>query len=131
MDYLNALETMLKAYPGWGGLTLQIDSTGPETVSCGLFPQGEEILSSWENVTGVKRMRLRQKFILRRICPRGATENAWIRGLQAWLTGKKPDKRCTFRAENGRLVKAHPTGCDVYELTITAEYTKETEYEQN
>lgn len=132
MEPIKALEELLKTFPGWDTAFLLIDSTAPQGINCGLFPQGMEVISCREDVTGKKQFRLRQKFILRRVCPRGRDSSGWLLALQSWLTGKALPalgQNCILRAEQGHLAKAHQSGSDVYQMVITADYTKENENE--
>lgn len=130
MDYTEKLKNLLMSYPDWGAEALQIDSTGPESSGCGLFPMGVEEITRREDVTGKTKLQLRQTFLLRRLCPRGRESSRWVAALQHWLTGKKLDAGI-LRAEAGRLAKAQFAGNDLYELTLTVEYAKEIYNEEN
>lgn len=128
MEQIRELAALLQAFPLWNGQPLQIDGTGAQPNRCGLFPVGEEVLRRRQDVTGGVALRLRQRYILRRVTGRGEEAAAWVLSLQQWLLGKQLTAfggDCLVQAEKGRLAKAGPPGTDTYEITITVEYTKE------
>jgi len=132
MEQIKELENLLRMFPLWGDAALQIDETEPKPGSCGLFPLGIQELSRREDVTGNVRTRLRQRYVLRRVIGRGEDAAAWLLALQTWLWGKQLPgfgSDCQVRAEKGSLSKARQAGTDLYEATITLEYTKEHKYE--
>ena len=136
MEQIKELEDLLRAFPLWEEGSLQIDSTVPEPGSCGLFSMGTEELSRQEDVTGNLRLRLRQRFILRRVFPRGEDAAGWLLQLQQWLPrnirympGFGLD--CVIRAEKGQLGKTRQPGTDIYEVTVTVDFTKENENGEN
>ena len=136
MEQIKTLEDLLRTFPLWDAPGLQIDGTEPSPGACGLFPLGMEELSRREDVTGGIRQRLRQQFVLRRVFPRGAKAAAWLLRLQDWLPRKAQNlpgfgSDCVIRAQKGRLAKTHQAGTDIYEVTLTVEYTKENEYGEN
>lgn len=134
MEHIKALENLLGEFPVWQGESLQVDDTTPAYASCGLFPRGERELSRREDITGNLTLRMEQSFLLRRVAPRGQEAAAWLLQLQSWLSGKTLPafgSNSCVRAQGGRLAKPGAAGGDIYELTITVEYTKEKKYGEN
>lgn len=136
MEQIKELERLLKGFPLWEDILLQIDGTQPQPGACGLFPMGLEELSRQEDVTGCIRLRQRQRFLLRRVFPRGEAAAGWLLRFQQWLPRSAPyipafGTDCVIRAERGRLAKHRQAGTDIYEVTVTVDYTKENENGEN
>jgi hypothetical protein len=79
---------------------------------------------------------MRQRFVLRRVFPRGEAAAVWLLQLQQWLPRKIAflsgfGSDCVIRAEKGRLGKPRQAGTDIYEVTVTVDYTKENENGEN
>lgn len=134
MEILEKLKAWLRTFPLWGEAELQVDDTGAEPVSCGLFPIGVEELSCKEDLLGNKSVQCRQTFLLRRIAQRQEEATAWLMEFQVWVRQQSREKAApTFgdvpgkewiRAEKGRLSAATQAGTATYEIRIVCEYTK-------
>ena len=125
---MEQLEILRKFLSGFDGSIPMVDTTQPQIGSWGLFPQGTEELSRWEDVLGNGICRLRQTYSLRRVSVRGEEGASFMERLYRWL-GDQPAPQLgmntTIRGEKGRLVSASQSGTATYEIKIIAEFERE------
>ena len=131
MEHLQELKEWLASFDGWG--LAAVDSTDAAPGSCGVFPMGQQVLYSREDVLGNAKKRLRQTYVLRKVAPRGETAAGWLMDLQAHIsenahTAPRFGDDQTIRAEKGRLEKAAQTGLGIYAVNLIVEFTKEFTY---
>lgn len=129
MDELDFIKNWLVSCPYWDGDAPQVDKTGAELNSSGLFPLGLEVLSRQENLLGQVQCRCRLSFALRKTCPVGQAAAAWLIDLQNWVlehgsSAPRLGENQTVRAEKGTLTKLSSTGTGIYEARIRFEFTK-------
>ena len=131
MEQLKAIKELLLAFPQWGEQALAVDAyTQPE--GCGLFPLGLQVLSRREDVQGNTRLRLRQSFLLRRVCYGTREASAWLLSFQQWLLEQPTEaleavfgSHLQLWAELGKQVSSKQPGIGIYEVKIHAQYEKE------
>lgn len=134
MEILEILKAWLMNFPGWGDVTLSIDTTDPNPGSCGLFPLGTEELSRREDVLGNLTLRLRQTYSLRRVAVRGEDAAAFMAELSRWICEQPAPQLgadTRIRGEKGRLSSVDHTDTATYEMKIIAEFEKEIPYGNN
>lgn len=129
MDELTQMKAWLAACEHWDGDAPQVDKTGAEIGSCGLFPLGLEVLSRRENLFGQVRCRCRLSFLIRKTAAVGQAAAAWLINLQNWVLRNSDSapvfgRDQTVRAEKGTLARLSATGTGVYEVRISLEFTK-------
>ena len=131
MEQLKAMKELLLSFPQWGEQTLEVD-TCARIEGCGLFPLGLQVLSRRQDVQGNTRLRLRQSFLLRRVCYNTREAAAWLMTLQQWLLDRpvKPleavfGENLQLWAELGKQVSSKQPGTGIYEVKIHAQYEKE------
>ena len=129
MELLEQIKDWLVTFPQWGEQVLHIDTTAAGPDNCGLFPLGQEILETKQDVLGNISQKLRNSFLLRRIASRQESAAVWLLGFQDWvrqqsLAGLAPrfGEHCRIRAEKGRLISATQTGTATYEVKIVIEF---------
>lgn len=83
--------------------------------AAGLFPQGVQVLRSWEDVVGQKKRRVRYSFLLRLILPPGD------RAVVLLLHIQDQAARAGYAAADGKLKKAASDGLAIYEIRLSAE----------
>ena len=132
MELLQSIKNWLVTFPLWGEQELHMDTTAAEPDNCGLFPLGQEVLQTRQDVLGTTRQQLRYTFLLRRLALRQEDAAAWLLALQDWVRQQslrqlapRLGEHCTFRAEKGKLVSATQTGSGTYEVKIITEFIKE------
>lgn len=134
MEQLEKVRQWLQSAPIWDGQPLLVDATLPEPGNCGLFPLGQEVLSTRQDVAGNCVQRCRIRFLLRRKALRQEAAAVWLLRLQDWIReqsrqGHIPQlgdvaREERFRAEKGKLVRSTQTGTATYEVALAAEFTK-------
>ena len=129
MELLEQIKNWLVTFPQWDEQVLHIDTTAGEPDCCGLFPLGQELLETKQDVLGNVSQKLRYSFLLRRVAPRQESAAVWLLGFQDWvrqqhLAGLVPrfGEQCRIRAEKGKLVSATQTGTATYEVKIVIEF---------
>ena len=129
---MEKLKTWLKSFPLWDGGEPEVDRLSPLPRSCGLFPQGKEILASRENVLEEPVVTCRQKVLLRRLAPAGETANRWLTAFTQWveqacLSGTAPSLGVgrTLWSAQGKLAKTDLAGLGTYEILLTAQYEED------
>ena len=132
MELLQQIKDWLMTFPQWGEQVMHIDTTAAEPDNCGLFPLGQEVLESQQDILGNTRQRLRYTFLLRRLALRQAEAAGWLLTFQDWVRQQSRQRLapqlgedCVFRAEKGKLISASQTGSGTYELKIITEFIKE------
>ena len=133
MEELTELKDWLQGFPMWGGAELEIDTNGAMPGDRGLFPAGQQVVYTKEDVLGNLTWRIRQTYVLRRMAPRGEEAAAWLLKLQQWVqenahTAPRFGAQQSVRAEKGRLEKAAQAGMGIYAVSLTVEFTKEFTY---
>ncbi len=141
---LEKMERWLQTFPLWEeGCSLQMDYTGAEPGSNGLYPQGLEELERHEDVLGNVKARCRYRFKLCRVvnAQAGNKENAqWLLSFQQWaqrqsamglapVFGDEP-KLEKLWAEKGKLENASQTGTATYAVSMIAEFVKNYEFQE-
>ena len=132
MEFLEEVKAWLEGFPGFAGMSLAIDRLGAAPGDTALFPRGLELLGAAEDVLGSRKQFLRSTFLLRWVCPvSGLAEAARALALQSWVAeqsgaGLAPEfgEDTLWRAELGRLDGSKGPGTGVYEVKLTAEFTK-------
>ena len=129
MEALEKVKGWLVEFPQWDAQALHVDTTAAEPGNCGLFPLGQEVLQTKQDVLGNVTQWLRMTFLLRRVALRQEEAAGWLLSLQDWvrqqsLSGLAPSlgADCRVRAEKGRLVSTAQTGTGIYEVRIVFEY---------
>lgn len=128
MEQLQQLKVWLAGFPGWASAT--VDTLDAAPGSCGVFPQGIEVVSSREDVLGNRYDRLRQTCLLRRAAPRCGDAAGWVADFSRWLmknaaTAPQLGTRQQLLAEKGRLLSAQGAGAGIYEIRLTILYDSE------
>lgn len=145
MTDLEKLLTWLKTYPGFTQeVTVSVDYTDGVPGSCGVFPLGLEEIDRQTDVLGNVKIHCRYTFALHRVTTgqQDETENAaWLLGFQNWVqqqsaAAKTPrfgdvPEREAMRAQKGKLKEASQTGTGVYVVTLTADFIKIYEVNEN
>ena len=96
-----------------GEITVDSCGHGPEAV--GLFPQGVQVLRSWEDVTGRKMRKARYNFLLQLVLPPGDLAAGKLLQLQAEAAKKG------YAATDGKRKKVASDGLAIYEIRLSAE----------
>ena len=129
MDILEQVRQWVATFPGWDALP-QIDCIGTIPGQVGLFPKGVELLGRMEDVLGNVKQFCRYGFSLQQVCAEGEGAAPMLQ-FQQWVTrqseaGLAPclgaDTR--WRAEAGQLIGSKGAGTMLYEVKLTAEFTK-------
>ena len=127
MEHLEILEGWLGQWPQWQAG--RVDTTESAPGSCGIFPQGQEILSRRTDVLGNTILRIREQYLVRRVASRGRAAALWLEDLQSWVNTRQEapplGSHCHIRGTKGRLVSTSQAGTATYELLLTCEYGKE------
>jgi len=143
MENLEKLRLWLRSFPGWEG-QLSVDYTDAAPINSGLYPLGVEEVSRREDLLGGVTVRCRSRYELRRVSTgqQDSTDPAaWLLAFQDWVRaqsaahlaptfGDEPHEE-RIRAEKGKLQKADQTGTGTYAVTLTAEYTKKYETQED
>ena len=130
MEHLEQLKAWLMAFPLWGDTPPNVDMVGEKPGDCALFPVGQEVISSREDVLGNTVQRLRQTYLLRRTAPRGQDAAAWGMEFTRWVNenaGTAPvlGAQQLLRCERSRLISPASAALGTYEVKLTMEFTKE------
>lgn len=133
---LETLKTWLETYPGWDSEVCRAEYTEGTPGNSGLFSQGLEEVSRREDVLGNLQVRCRRKFRLLRMASseQGQQQAQWMRDFEAWVQAQSAKGLCPrfgddphgawIRAEKGKLAQIRQTGSHMYEVILTAEFTK-------
>lgn len=95
--------------------TAAVDGCGHQPGSLGLFPQGVQVLKTWQDVLGNSYRKVRYRFWLRLVLPPGEAAAKLLLRLQA-----EAPKR-GLQATEGTYRKAASDGLAIYEIRLTAE----------
>ena len=78
MELLEQIKNWLVTFPQWDEQVLHIDTTAGKPDCCGLFPLGQELLETKQDVLGNVSQKLRYSFLLRRVAPRQESAAVWL-----------------------------------------------------
>lgn len=122
------VKNWLMTFPGWEGEAVLTDITRPVVGSLGVFPQGEQTLSSCRDLLGNGVDTCRQVFLLRRVAVPGVAAQNWLKALSNWVSacpGPALGEGVTrWSLGKARLSKTDMTGLATYEAELTAQYEK-------
>lgn len=142
MTDMETVREWLKTFPGYEALqALYIDYTQPAPGTAGLCPQGLTVLSRTRDILGNLTVENRYTFGLYCVFGKApgddaaALENeAWMEALQAWVQeqsalglaptfGDRPEGE-HITAGGGRLYAADQEGVAIYQMVLTADFTR-------
>lgn len=134
MIIMTDMETMrqwILQYPGWSaGQELLTDALGTQPDCAGLYANGVEDISAWEDVNGNALVQRRYRFTLYRMTEKNCA--GWLMGLQNWVSrqnalgltpafGNVPSSR-RITADGGKWKEIPSAGCRIYSVNLTAEF---------
>ena len=122
MKMLEKLRSWVAALPFWEGEVPEIDKIAVKTGAAGLFPLGQQVVKTREDVLGNVTRLVRYTFLLKKVAIPGMDSACWCEKLQQAAAHTPPElgqKR--FYAQKGRLTKTPGTGLGTYEIQLVAE----------
>lgn len=118
----------LKGFPQWQD-ALYVDHLEHTPGSCGLFPQGVQVLGRKTDILGGERLHLRSSYQLRRVTTPGMDNAQWLLQLQKWVleqnrSGSAPSlgENTRWSVENGKLTPGKQPDTGIYTLELMAQY---------
>ena len=132
MEILEMVRRWLLTFPGWEGADIAVDRLGAAPGALALYPKGMEERGRMEDVLGNEKRFLRCGFSLRWVghTP-GDTDGALALALQQWVLEQSAQglaprlgEHTLWRGELGRHTGGKGPGTGVYEVNLTADFTK-------
>lgn len=122
MEMLEKMRDWLGGLSFWQGELPEIDKLSAKPGSAGLFPLGQKILKSREDVLGNVHRLARYSFLLKKTAIPGLDSAAWCMALQQAAKENPPRLgQKDFYAQEGSLKKDTATGVGMYEIRLVAE----------
>ena len=122
MEILEKLRAWLGELPFWEGELPEIDKISVKPGSSGLFPLGQQVVKTREDVLGNVTRLVRYTYLLKKTAIPGADSAKWCQMLQTAAKEMPPRLgQKDFYTQGGSYKKPTATGVGMYEIRLIAE----------